>query len=63
MKEMISKIILDHLRAADIKQAIERHVIERLKGIDIDELAEAVIDDVGIFEEVVLEAVEKIVRS
>lgn len=58
MKEMVREIIRDYLSPSDIKQAIERYVIDRLDGIDMDELAEAVIDDIDIFDEAVIAAVE-----
>lgn len=58
MKEMIREIIRDYLSPSDIRRAVENHVIEQLDGIDMDELAEAVIDDIDIFDEAVLVAVE-----
>ena len=58
MKEMIREIIRDYLSPSDIREAVEKHVIEQLDEIDMDELAEAVIDDIDIFDEAVLVAVE-----
>ena len=58
MKEMIREIIRDYLTPSYIREAVEAHVIDRLEAIDMDELAEAVIDDIDIFDEAVLVAVE-----
>lgn len=58
MKEMIREIIRDYLTPSYIREAVESHVIDRLEGIDMDELAEAIIDDIDIFDEAVLVAVE-----
>lgn len=58
MKEMIREIIRDYLTPSYIREAVESHVIQRLEEIDTDELAEAVIDDIDIFDEAVLVAVE-----
>jgi hypothetical protein len=58
MKEMVREIISDYLTQAALKQAIESYVIDRMDGIDMDELAEAVLDDIDIFDEAVLVAAE-----
>ena len=58
MKEMVREIISDCLTQAALKQAIESYVIDRMDGIDMDELVEAVLDDIDIFDEAVLVAAE-----
>ena len=58
MKELIREIISDYLTPAALKQAVESYVIDRMDGIDMDELVEAVLDDIDIFDVAVEAAAE-----
>ena len=58
MKELIREIILDSLNPSDLKRAIASYVESQVELLDLEDIAEALVDEYDIFEVAVEAAAE-----